>query len=293
MENPMTTVMDGRAMATDIRRVVAERSAALAEAGVAAHLAIVLAGDDPGSRIYSASISKTAARLGVETSLAEPSADGVAAAIRALAEDAAVHGIIVQQPLPGGVPQTVVEEIPAAKDVDGATALSAGLLALGRPSFAPCTARAVVETLARSDIDVAGRHVVVVGRSAVVGKPLAALLLRKTRGGNATVTVCHTGTPDIAVHTRAADVVVAAMGSPEAIRGDMVAEGAVVIDVGVNRISDPGSERGYRVVGDVAFDEMIGRASFVTPVPGGVGSLTTALLLRNTVEAAEKASRAS
>jgi methylenetetrahydrofolate dehydrogenase (NADP+)/methenyltetrahydrofolate cyclohydrolase len=186
------------------------------------------------------------------------------------------------------VDPSVVFGFPPRKDVDCAAASSLGLLARGAGVFAPCTALAVVETLAAAGVPVAGAHVVIVGRSAVVGRPLALLLLRKGDRGNATVTVCHTGTPDLAAHTLSADVLVAAMGRPEAIRGDMVREGAVVVDVGVNRVEDPAAERGYRVVGDVAFDEVLGRAAVATPVPGGVGALTTAILLRSAVRAAEE-----
>jgi methylenetetrahydrofolate dehydrogenase (NADP+)/methenyltetrahydrofolate cyclohydrolase len=161
----------------------------------------------------------------------------------------------------------------------------------GRELFAPCTALAVLEMLGAHDIDVNGAHVVIVGRSAVVGKPLACLLLAKSPRRNATVTVCHTGTRDLASHTRRGDVVVAAMGRPEALGADMVSAGAVVIDVGVNSIDDPSSEKGYRLVGDVAFDEMVGHAGAVTPVPGGVGTLTTSILLRSVVTAAERSAR--
>ncbi|MFH1866336.1 MAG: bifunctional 5,10-methylenetetrahydrofolate dehydrogenase/5,10-methenyltetrahydrofolate cyclohydrolase [Candidatus Eisenbacteria bacterium] len=285
-----TTLLKGKPIAVGIREDVARRAAALP---VPPTLAIVLVGHDPASAYYTASIERAAARVGVETRLVELAASdgtaGVAAAIRSLSADASVHGIIVQQPLPGGIAPGVVEEIRPAKDVDCATTYSMGLLMTGHETFAPCTALAVLEMLDGHGVAVPGRHVVIVGRSTVVGKPLANLLLRKSKRGNATVTVCHTGTTDLAGHTRRADIVVAAMGRPGAIRGDMISEGAVVVDVGVNQIDDPGSEKGHRLVGDVAFDEMTGLASAVTPVPGGVGTLTTALLLRSVVVAAENA----
>lgn len=290
-----TRVLKGKPIAAGIVEEVGRRAAALAGRGVEPCLGVVLAGDDPASRLYAGSIERAGggAGIAVETVNLPGGASGaqVQDAIRALADNGSVDGIIVQQPLPGGVPVSVVDAIPTPKDVDCAAAASLGLLTRGAEVFAPCTPLGVVEMLASAGVRIAGSHVAVVGRSAVVGRPLALLLLRKSERGNATVTVCHTGTPDLATHTRSADVVVAAMGRPEAIRGDMVREGAVVIDVGVNRIDDPGSERGFRIVGDVAFDEMLGRASVVTPVPGGVGALTTALLLRNTVEAAERRAR--
>lgn len=285
-----TALLKGKPVAAGIREDVARRAAALS---VTPALAIVLVGRDPASAWYTASIERAATKVGVVTRLVElaqsDGTDGVAAAIRSLSADSSVHGIIVQQPLPGGVDPSVVEEIAPSKDVDCATTYSLGLLMTGRETFAPCTALAVLEMLDGHGIALPGRHVVIVGRSTVVGKPLANLLLRKSDRGNATVTVCHTGTKDVASHTRRGDIVVAAMGRPEAIRGDMISEGAVVIDVGTNEIDDPGSEKGHRLVGDVAFDEMAGLASAVTPVPGGVGTLTTALLLRSVVVAAESA----
>ncbi len=290
-----TTVLKGRPVAAGIRQEVAARAAALAARGVEARLAIVLVGDDPSSAIYSSSIGKAASKVGIAADLVEVSpeegAQRVREVIRALNDDPSVSGIIVQQPLPEGIPASVIEEVSPSKDVDGATTASMGLLLAGRESFAPCTPLGVIEILAASGVALPGKHVVIVGRSPVVGRPLASLLLRKSHRGNATVTVCHTATRELKRHTLSGDVVVAAMGRPEAITADMVAEGAVVVDVGVNRVDDPEAERGYRIVGDVAFNEMLGRVSAITPVPGGVGSLTTALLLRNTIEAAERVER--
>jgi methylenetetrahydrofolate dehydrogenase (NADP+)/methenyltetrahydrofolate cyclohydrolase len=287
-----TRILKGKPIAQGIKEDVARRVSALERDGVPVVLSIVLVGDDHGSKMYSRSIEKAATGVGVRAALtalpAETGAEEVARTIRGLSESPEVGGIIVQQPLPSGVPASVVEEIAPGKDIDGATTLSMGLLMSGREAFAPATALGVIEILAGYDVPVTGRHVVIVGRSTVVGKPLANLLLRKTERGNATVTVCHTGTMDLTAHTRDADILVAAMGAPEAITADMISEGAVVVDVGTNWIEDPSSERGGRTVGDVAFEEMLGRASAVTPVPGGVGSLTTAILLRNTVEAVER-----
>lgn len=285
-----TRLLTGKPVAKRIRDEVERRAAALP---VAPTLAIVLVGDDPACIWYSQSIERAADKRGVETRMVtiDPAegARKVGYEIRELSADRTVDGIIVQRPLPEGIPATLVEYVAPEKDVDCATTYCMGRLMTGGEVFAPCTALAVLEMLRGYDIAVEGRHVVVVGRSTVVGKPLANLLLRKSELGNATVTVCHTGTDDVGKHTRSADIVVAAVGRPGAIRGDMVREGAIVIDVGTNEIADPSSERGTRLVGDVEFDQMMGLASAVTPVPGGVGTLTTALLLRSVVTAAERA----
>jgi methylenetetrahydrofolate dehydrogenase (NADP+)/methenyltetrahydrofolate cyclohydrolase len=284
-----TRVLEGKTIAREIRKDVATRVERL---GAPVHLAIVLVGQDPASRVYSESIARASSRAGIECSLEELDpglgAGRIRRSIRALSDEPSVSGIIVQRPLPSGIPDDVVEEIDPAKDVDCATARSFGLLMTGRELFAPCTAMAVLEILAGHGIDAEGADVVIVGRSAVVGKPLACLLLGKRPGRNATVTVCHTGTRDLASHTRAADIVVAAMGRPEAIGRDLISAGATVIDVGINSVDDPSSERGHRLVGDVAFDELLGHAGAVTPVPGGVGSLTTSILLRSVAIAAER-----
>lgn len=285
-----TLLLKGKPVAKAIREDVRRRAEAMTPAPA---LAIVLVGDDPASVWYSSSIERAAAKVGLTTRMVnvDPAVgdEGVAGAIRGLSEDPSVDGIIVQQPLPDGIPQSVVEEVAPEKDVDCATTYSMGLLMTGNETFAPCTALAVLEMLAGYEIETPGKHVVIVGRSTVVGKPLANLLLRKSERGNATVTVCHTGTADVGRHTREADIVVAAVGHPGAVTGDMVSEGAVVVDVGTNQIDDPSSEKGHRLVGDVAFEELEGRASALTPVPGGVGTLTTALLLRSVVVAAEQA----
>jgi methylenetetrahydrofolate dehydrogenase (NADP+)/methenyltetrahydrofolate cyclohydrolase len=290
-----TRVLSGKPIAAAIRDDVSSRARALSENGVSPGLAIVLVGDDPGSAIYSQSLIKAAAKLGIRADLlAVPAEAGVEEAVRAIRgadDDPSVAAIIIQRPLPEGVPPSVIEEVSPGKDVDCATARSLGLLMAGAESFAPATALAVIEILAASGVRIPGQDVVIVGRSAVVGRPLASLLLRKSDRGNATVTVCHTGTRDIGAHTARADIVVAALGAPGAIRGSMIREGAVVVDVGTNRVDDPDAEKGYRVVGDVAYEEVLGRAAAVTPVPGGVGTLTTAILLRNTVEAAERRAR--
>ncbi len=288
-----TRILSGKPLAATMREEISARAARLRGAGIVPTLAVVLVGDDPASRIYSSSIQKAGAKLGVDVRLAELDVSGgergVAERLVALGADPDIHGIIVQQPLPESISGSVVDAIPFGKDVDGSTAESLGRVLSGRKAFAPATAQAVVEVLSRAGIETAGRHVVIVGRSTVVGKPLACLLLRKNTVGNATVTVCHTGTRDLAAMTRTADILVAAMGVPEAIRGDMLSPGVIAIDVGVNRVDDPGSGKGYRVTGDIAAEEALGVASALTPVPGGVGTLTTTIILENTVTAAEAA----
>jgi len=218
----------------------------------------------------------------------DTSEDELLGVVSGLNADPEIHGILVQLPLPDQIDETnVLSAIDPAKDVDGFHPVNVGRLASGDPNaLAPCTPAGVVEMLLRSGNDPAGKHVVVVGRSSIVGRPMAALLLRKGPGGNATVTVAHSGTPDLGAVTREADILIVAIGQPDLIRGDMVKPGAVVIDVGVNRVDDDTRDRGYRLTGDVAFDEVKEVASAISPVPGGVGPMTIAMLLSNTLDAA-------
>jgi methylenetetrahydrofolate dehydrogenase (NADP+)/methenyltetrahydrofolate cyclohydrolase len=220
----------------------------------------------------------------------EVSQDELLGIVEGLNADPRVHGILVQLPLPKHIDSSlIIRAIDPAKDVDGFHPSNAGRLAIGDPNvLAPCTPAGVVEMLLRSGYDPSGRHVVIVGRSAIVGRPLALLLLRDTRGGNATVTVAHSRTKNLADVTRSADILVAAVGKAELIKGDMVRKGAVVIDVGVNRVDDPAAPKGYRLVGDVAFDEVSKVAEAISPVPGGVGPMTITMLLKNTLEAARR-----
>jgi len=281
------TVIDGKAMAADIRNEVAERVRALAGRGVTPGLTAVLVGDDEPSRIYVGAKQKACAEVGIRSELHElpaktPQAD-LLALIRSLNEDASVHGILVQLPLPDHLSVLAVHEtLSVEKDVDGLTPNSVGRLVRGEASYLPATPYGIVELLARTGIQTKGAEVVVVGRGQLVGMPLSIMLAQKTERGNATVTVCHTATRDLAAHTRRADILVAAAGRPGTITADMVKPGAAVIDVAVNR-----TERG--LVGDVAFDEVAEVARWITPVPGGVGPLTVAMLLVNTVTAAERA----
>ncbi|MFQ6061456.1 MAG: bifunctional 5,10-methylenetetrahydrofolate dehydrogenase/5,10-methenyltetrahydrofolate cyclohydrolase, partial [Thermoplasmata archaeon] len=207
-----------------------------------------------------------------------------------LNKDQKIHGILVQLPLPKHINETnVLYAIDPKKDVDGFHPVNVGRLMIGDPDFLPCTPHGIQEMLLRSGNDPAGKHVVVVGRSNIVGKPVANILLQKKEGANATVTICHTGTKDLSEHTKRADILIAATGWPGTITGDMVKEGVVVIDVGVNRVDDPTSEKGYKLVGDVLFDEVSKKAAAISPVPGGVGPMTITMLLKNTVKAARRA----
>ena len=288
-------LIDGKQMAEDIRSEVAAGVKALVDAtGVRPGLAAVLVGEDPGSAIYVRNKRRACEEAGIfsETfQLAEtvPEDELVTLVVR-LNADERFHGILVQLPLPPHVDeQAIILTVDPDKDVDGLHPINVGRLLSGQPRFVPATPAGVREMLVRSGNDPSGKNVVIVGRSNIVGKPLAALLMQKTKGANATVTVCHTGTPDIGAVTRQADIVVAAMGRPQAITADMVGDGAVVIDVGINRIEDATRQSGWRLVGDVDFDAVAEKASAISPVPGGVGPMTIAMLLKNTLLAAQRA----
>ncbi|MGH2547007.1 MAG: bifunctional 5,10-methylenetetrahydrofolate dehydrogenase/5,10-methenyltetrahydrofolate cyclohydrolase, partial [Actinomycetota bacterium] len=273
-------------IAADIRGEVAERVAKLAARGVTPGLAAVLVGDDEPSRIYVAAKERACAEVGIRSERHElpgdAGEDDLLGLVRRLNEDPAVHGILVQLPLPDHISVLAVHEtLSVDKDVDALTPSSVGRLVRGEATYLPATPYGIVELLARSGIETSGRDVVIVGRGALVGMPLAIMLAQKTPRGNATVTLCHTATTDLAAHTRRADILVAAAGRPRTITADMVKPGAAVIDVAVNR-TDAG------LVGDVAFDEVAEVAGWITPVPGGVGPLTVAMLLVNTVTAAER-----
>ena len=288
-------ILSGKDIAQEIRRELKTRVEQLSvEHGVVPGLATVLVGEDPASQMYVGMKNKAAGEMGIHSRQITlpgdtPEAEllGVVAGLNA---DPEIHGILVQLPLPGHIDEgKVIEAIRASKDVDGFHPVSVGRLATGSDDFfAPCTPRGVVEILLRSGNDPSGKHVVVVGRSNIVGRPLASLLLRKAPGGNATVTVCHSRTPDLKAVTRLADILVVAMGRPESITADMVSPGTVVIDVGTNRVDDPTRDKGYRVCGDVLFDEVREVAAAISPVPGGVGPMTITMLLSNTVDSAAR-----
>ena len=256
------------------------------------HLAVVLVGDDPASKVYVGNKHRAAEEAGMTTSdITLPyntSQKDLVAEVDRLGRDSNVHGILVQLPLPDHLDQyPVIEAINPMKDVDGLHPVNVGLLSQGRKRFVPATPAGIQEMLVREGHDPSGKHVVVVGRSEIVGKPIAALLMQKADGANATVTVCHSRTTDIPSITRRADILIAAIGSPEYITASMLAEKAVVIDVGVNRVEAPERKRGYKLVGDVEFKSASGIASAITPVPGGVGPMTIAMLLKNTLLAAQ------
>ena len=256
------------------------------------HLAVILVGDDPASKVYVGNKHRAAEEAGMTTSDItlpyDTSQKDLVREVDRLGSDSNVHGILVQLPLPDHLDQyPVIEAINPMKDVDGLHPVNVGLLSQGRKRFAPATPAGIQEMLVREGHDPSGKHVVVVGRSEIVGKPIAALLMQKADGANATVTVCHSRTTDIPSITRRADILIAAIGSPEYITANMLAEKAVVIDVGVNRVEAPERKRGYKLVGDVEFKSASGVASAITPVPGGVGPMTIAMLLKNTLLAAK------
>jgi len=285
-------VISGTQIAAEIREELKERVKKLNEKGVTPTLAVVLVGEDPASISYVTAKAKGAEEIGMHEETIRLPADTpeeeVIRTVDKLNEDAKFHGILVQLPLPKHVStEKVINYISPEKDVDAFHPINVGKLLRGERCPMPCTPHGVQELLIRSGNDPGGKHVVICGRSNIVGKPLAAILIQKKQGANATVTICHTGTKDIASFSKQADIVVAAMGAPKALTADMVKDGAVVIDVGVNRVEDKTREKGFRLVGDVDFDAVKEKASAITPVPGGVGPMTVTMLLMNTVEAAE------
>lgn len=291
----MTNLIDGRAIAEQIHAETAQRIAALKSRGVQPGLAFVRVGEDPASRVYVGMKEKTSERLGINsTTTVLPEAttqDELLALIARLNADAGIHGILVQAPLPAHIDQAVIfAAVSPAKDVDGFHPVNVGKLMLGDPTgFVPCTPAGVHELLIRSGVKIAGAEVVVLGRGNIVGKPMTAILCQKAKHADATVTLCHSRTRDVAAHCRRADIIVAAMGVAHFVKADMVRPGAVVMDVGVNRIADPTAKSGSRLVGDVDFAAVQPVAGKITPNPGGVGPMTIAMLMRNTVQAAEVA----
>jgi len=291
------TLIDGKQTAAAIRADLAGEVAELRRRGVTPGLGVVLVGEDPASVSYVTAKERACAEIGVFSADHRLPASTSQAELLALVErlnaDAAIHGILVQLPLPRGLDEpAVLLAIRPDKDVDGFHPVNVGRLLLGQPGMLPCTPHGVMELLARYHVSLPGAHAVVVGRSNVVGKPLAVLLARKGPRANATVTLCHTGTRDLGAITRQADVLVAAAGRPAMITADMVKPGAAVIDVGVNRVPDATRKAGYRLVGDVDFERVREKAGLITPVPGGVGPMTIAMLLANVVEAARRAAGA-
>ncbi len=287
------TIIDGRAIAQQIREEVRRAAQKLRlEREVIPGLAFVLVGENPASQAYVRMKGKACEEMGfysvTERLPAETREADLLRLIGGFNHDPKIHGILVQLPLPRHLDEAaVLNAIDYRKDVDGFHPINVGRLVTGQPCLKPCTPLGVQELLLRSGHDPAGRHVVVVGRSNIVGKPVMNILLQKQRGANAVVTIAHTGARDLSVFTREAEILIAAMGKAECITGAMIREGAVVIDVGMNRVEDPGAKNGYRLVGDVHFASAAEKASAITPVPGGVGPMTIAMLMRNTLEAAQ------
>jgi len=285
-------ILDGKAIAEEIKAEIRQRAEALkAKHGITPGLAFILVGDNPASQVYVRAKGKACDELGFHSRTehlpTETTEHDVLALIDHFNRDSIIHGILVQLPLPTHIrEERIIEAIDWRKDVDGFHPINVGKLVIGRHCLRPCTPAGVQELLVRSGNDPAGKHVVVVGRSNIVGKPLMNMLVQKQSGANAVVTIAHTGAKDIGFFTRQADIVVAAIGKPEALRGDMLKPGCVVIDVGINRIADASAKNGYRLVGDVHFASAEPIASAITPVPGGVGPMTIAMLMHNTLQAA-------
>src|ERR1700731_4193959 len=292
----MNRLIEGRIIAERVYAELRGEIAHLKRHGRIPGLAVVLVGDNPASRAYVRSKDKMCRDLGLHSVKLELPAETTQAELLARVEelnrDPAIHGILVQSPPPKHIDEaTVVRALDPAKDVDGFHPANVAKLAVGDESgFVPCTPLGCQRLLVESGIEISGAHIVILGRSMIVGKPLALLLMRKGKGGDATVTVVHSRSQRLAEITRSADILIAAIGQPEFVRAEHVRDGAVVIDVGINRLDDPTMERGYRLVGDVAFTEVSEKASAITPVPGGVGPMTIAMLMANTVRACRQTS---
>lgn len=284
-------IIDGKQVAADVRADVAKRVSQLKEKGIAPCLAVILVGENPASVSYVTGKQKALAEVGmVDRSVHLPENTTEADLLKLIDElnkDDSVHGILVQLPLPKHINEDkVIMAIDPSKDVDGFHPVSVGNMMIGRPAFLPCTPHGIIVLLQRAGIETSGKHAVVIGRSNIVGKPVSILLAR--RETNCTVTMCHTGTKNMAEITRQADIIVVASGHPHTLTADMVKDGAVVIDVGVNRIPDASKKSGFRLIGDCDFDDLKEKTSFITPVPGGVGPMTIAMLMANTLQSAEE-----
>ena len=283
--------IDGKQISAAIRSEVAAEVAKLKAAGVEPGLAVILVGDNPASVSYVTAKERACVEVGIRSfpirMAADTSEEVLLAEIERLNQDPAVHGILVQLPLPKHIDESaVIRAISPEKDVDGFHPISLGKMVLGEDTFLPCTPHGIIQLLIRSGVETSGKHVVVVGRSNIVGKPVANLLIQKAVGANATVTICHTGTKDMASFTRQADILIVAAGRPNTVTADMVKPGVVVIDVGVNRIEDATKKNGFRLVGDVDYPAISEIADKITPVPGGVGPMTIAMLMANTAKSA-------
>jgi methylenetetrahydrofolate dehydrogenase (NADP+)/methenyltetrahydrofolate cyclohydrolase len=290
----LDNLIDGRAIAKEVHAETDSRVVALKAGGVAPSLIFIRVGEDPASRVYVGMKERSAMKLGIRSQTVvlpnETPEVELLDLVKQFNDDDSVHGILVQAPLPSHIDETkVFSMVSPAKDIDGFHPINAGKLILGEKSgFVPCTPGGVHELLIRSSVSVEGSEVVILGRGNIVGKPMAAILCQKKVHANATVTICHSRTRNIARYCRSADIIIAAMGVPEFVKADMVRPGATIIDVGVNRVEDPSQEKGYRLLGDVDFKGVQPVAGKITPNPGGVGPMTIAMLMRNTVLAAEQ-----
>jgi len=287
-------IIDGKQIAEQMRAELKGQVDKLKERGIVPGLGVILVGDDPASQSYVTAKERACEDIGIYSDNnrlpASISQKKLMALVRKMNNDSKIHGILVQLPLPKGLDESqVLLAIEPSKDVDGFHPVNVGKMMIGEKAFLPCTPHGVVQLLVRSGVTIEGADVVIVGRSNLVGKPLANMLIQKKPNANATVTVCHTRTKNLPFHTKRADILIAAAGRPKTITADMVKEGAVVIDVGVNRVEDLTKKSGYRLVGDVDFEPVREKASLITPVPGGVGPMTITMLLYNTVEAAKNA----
>jgi methylenetetrahydrofolate dehydrogenase (NADP+)/methenyltetrahydrofolate cyclohydrolase len=289
-------IIDGKEVAAQMRSELAQQVATLKKSGITPGLAVVLVGEDPASKSYVTAKEHACHDIGIYSDdnrlPADTSQKDLMALVHKLNNDPKIHGILVQLPLPKHLNESeVLLAIDPARDVDGFHPVNVGKMVVGEEAFLPCTPHGIIQLLVRSNVKLDGAEVVVVGRSNIVGKPIANMLIQKSPTGNATVTVCHTRTRNLAEHVRRADIIIAAAGRPNTVTADMVRDGAVVIDVGVNRIEDASKKNGFRLVGDVDFDAVSKKASLITPVPGGVGPMTITMLLYNTVESAKRTAR--
>lgn len=288
-------LIDGKEVARRIKKDLKPRIVSLKERGITPGLAAVLVGDDPASATYVRSKVRACEKLGLHSEVikrdANLSGEELIEIVKSLNNDNRIHGILVQSPLPSHIDElNVTLAVAPEKDVDGFHPFNVGMTLLGRSSMLPCTPHGIVRLLEHYEIDPSGKEVVIIGRSNIVGKPVAAMLMQKCKMGNATVTVAHSKSRNLVDIARRADILVAAIGRAETITSDMIKDGAVVVDVGVNRVEDKDDEKGYRLVGDVDFESCKRKASYITPVPGGVGPMTIAMLMVNTVTAAERLS---
>jgi len=287
-------LIDGKAIARQVRAELKEDIESLKTRGVTPGLAAVLIGDDPASHIYVRNKEKACKKVGIYSEVIRQPADFPETELIQLIDElnarSDIHGILIQSPVPNHIDEpAMVLRIDPAKDVDGFHPQNVGKMLLGAPTFLPCTPLGIVRMLQEIEVDPRGKKTVVLGRGNIVGKPLAAMLMQKQPGCNATVTICHTGTADIPNETRQADILIVAIGRTKFVGPDMIKNGAIIIDVGVNRVDDASREKGYYICGDVDFEGCLEKASMITPVPGGVGPMTIAMLLHNTVQAAKNA----